>query len=92
MSRWRDRVKAIPVLGPLLRRAWGRVRPVSGVEWLDRRDDALMDSILWRMDLWLTGAPPLAENEFQAAVASGHYWNFLAGPNDWPENQPNRQS
>jgi FkbM family methyltransferase len=264
MSRWRDRVKAIPILGPLLRRARRMVRPVTGVEWLDRRDDALMDSILdrilnpvsnvvdvganvgsflarvvrraphgshqafeplpdhaadlrrqfpgitvhaaavadrngvieftqvvgnsafsglkkrtdlppnqpvklfqvpvvrlddvfpadgrvdlikidvegaerevlngaamtlsrcrpwvlfehglggvatygttsseihaalgkaglavWRMDLWLTGAPALAENEFEAAVASGHYWNFLAGPSDWLADQPNEKS
>lgn len=35
---------------------------------------------VWLMGDWLAGRPPLSADGFAAAVASGDYWNFLAGP------------
>jgi FkbM family methyltransferase len=35
---------------------------------------------VWLMGEWLAGRPPLTPEGFAAAVASGDYWNFLAGP------------
>jgi FkbM family methyltransferase len=35
---------------------------------------------VWLMGDWLAGRPPLTAAAFAAAVASGDYWNFLAGP------------
>ncbi len=35
---------------------------------------------VWRPDQWLRGAPPLDEASFRDQVASGEWWNFLAGP------------
>ncbi len=35
---------------------------------------------VWLMGDWLAGRPALTPEEFLAAVASGDYWNFLAGP------------
>lgn len=35
---------------------------------------------VWRPDRWLAAAPPLDEGSFASAVASGEWWNFLAGP------------
>jgi FkbM family methyltransferase len=35
---------------------------------------------VWRLDDWLLGRPPLSEGGLVEAVASGQYWNFLAGP------------
>ena len=35
---------------------------------------------VWRPDRWLDGAAPFDETSFSAAVASGEWWNFLAGP------------
>ena len=35
---------------------------------------------VWRPDHWLAGLPPLDGPAFADAVASGQWWNFLAGP------------
>jgi FkbM family methyltransferase len=35
---------------------------------------------IWLMGDWLAGRPPLTRDGFACAVASGDYWNFLAGP------------
>lgn len=35
---------------------------------------------VWRLDHWLDGRSPLALPEFLAAIATGEYWNWLAGP------------
>lgn len=35
---------------------------------------------VWRPDQWLAGTPPLGEQAFTDTVASGQWWNFLAGP------------
>jgi len=36
--------------------------------------------VVWKLDDWLSGCPPLSRTSFVEAVGSGDYWNFLAGP------------
>ena len=35
---------------------------------------------VWQLGDWLAGRPPLTRDGLEAAVATGSYWNFLAGP------------
>ena len=37
---------------------------------------------IWRFDHWLSGQPAFDETTFVSTVATGKYWNFLAGPTD----------